>query len=290
MKTYVLWVRHCESCSNVVVDSKYKLRLLKDRLQAFVIHPNCTLIGLIQSFMFGYKLLPELLKKYPQFKKIDYFCSLLKRTMITSKLISHGLKKSKHKVKSSKEIGRICNISERRSPYEIIFNSEFHRISVKTSTKHVKEVNKKIKKTGKKVTKKIKKRTKNCKVNDHKVFMKESLPLLDSKSLNVIVSHGAILKKIFKLKGLNNVDAVLAEYDTDTGKYKMIEKIKNMTDLSENKNSYHKIKAGKYNLHYQSKSINLKTDITMDQFIEFVKPLDKKIDFKGLDNEITCDK
>ena len=82
----------------------------------------------------------------------------------------------------------------------------------------------------------------------------------------------------------------MAEYDTDTGKYKMIEKIKNMTDLSENKNSYHKIKGGKYNLHYQSKSINLKTDITMDQFIEFVKPLDKKINFKGLDNEITCDK
>ena len=31
-------------------------------------------------------------------------------------------------------------------------------------------------------------------------------------------------------------------------------------------------------------------DITMDQFIQFMKPLDKKINFKSFNNEITCDK
>ena len=143
MKQYVLWVRHCESCSNVVIHSKYKKRWITDTKQGFEIPPNCTLIGLIQSFMFGYKLLPELLKKYPQFKQIDYFCSLLKRTMITNKLISHGLKKSNHKIKTSKEIGRICNISERPTPYERMKRIEFNKASVKTSNKFVKEVNKK---------------------------------------------------------------------------------------------------------------------------------------------------
>ncbi len=290
MKTYVLWVRHCESCSNVVIHSKYKKRWITDRKQGFEIPPNCTLIGLIQSFMFGYKLLPELLKKYPQFKKLDFYCSLLKRTMITNKLITYGIQKSKHKVKTSKEIGRICNISEKQTLYEKYKKIEFNRSSVRTSNKFVKQVNKKYKRTGKKISKKLKKRTKNCKINDHDMFVKESLPLLDPKALNVIVSHGIILRKIFKIKGLNNVDAVLAEYDTDTGKFKMIDKIKNNTDLSDDTNSHTRIKEGKYNLHYKSKNINLKTDITMDQFIQFMKPLDKKINFKSFNNEITCDK
>jgi len=240
--------------------------------------------------MFGYKLLPELLKKYPKFKKIDFFSSLLKRTMITNKLISHGLKRSKLKIKSSKEIGRICNISERATPYEKLKRIEFNRVTVKTSNKFVKEVNKKYKKTGKKVSRKIKNKTKSCIMNDHDIFVKESVPLLDPKSLNVVVSHGIFLKKTFKLKGIKNVDAVLAEYDTDTGKYKTIEKIKNMTKLSDDTNSYKRIKEGKYNLHYKSKSVNLKTDITMDEFIKLVKPLDKTINFKKLDNEITCSK
>ena len=122
------------------------------------------------------------------------------------------------------------------------------------------------------------------------MFIKESLPFLDPKALNVIVSHGIILRKIFKIKGLNNVDAVLAEYDTDTSKFKIVDKIKNNTDLSDDINSHKRIKEGKYNLHYKSKNINLKTDITMDQFIQFMKPLDKKINFKSFNNEITCDK
>jgi len=290
MKINVLWIRHCESCANVVVHSKYKKRWITDTKQGFEIPPNCTLIGLIQSFMLGYKLIPELLKKYPQFKKLDFYCSLLKRAMITNKFISHGLKKSKYKVKTSKEIGRICNISERQSPYEILRRIEFNKISLKTSNKHVKEVNKKYKRTGKKISKRIKKRTKKCNATNHDIFMKESLPLLDPKSLNIIISHGIILNKIFKLK-LNNVDALLVEYDTDTNKYKKIDTIHNTTELSQDRiNSYQRIKEGKYNLHYRSKSINLKTDITMDEFIKFVKPLDKKINFKGLNNEITCDK
>ena len=73
--------------------------------------------------------------------------------MITNKLISHGLKKSGHKIKTSKSIGRLCNISEKTTPYEKMFNKEVNQVSLKASNKHVKEVNRKYKRTGKKITK-----------------------------------------------------------------------------------------------------------------------------------------
>ena len=165
---------------------------------------------------------------------------------------------------------------------------EFNRVSLKTSDKFVKEVNKKYKRTGKKITKKIVKKTKSCSTNNHDIFMKESLPLLDPKNLNVIVSHGIILRKIFKLKGLNNVDAVLAEYDTEKMNFKILNKIKNVTDLSDDTNSYKRIKEGHFNVHYKGKKIDIKSDISLDEFEEKVKGL--KINMKKKDNEITCEK
>ena len=288
MKVYILWVRHCESCANVVNFSKFKNRWLTDMKQGLEIAPNCTIIGLIQSFMFGYILLPEFLKLYPQFKKIDYYCSFLKRTMITNKLISHGLKKSGNKIKTSKSIGRLCNITERRSFYEKVVRKEFNRVSLKTSNKHVKEVNRKYKRTGKRITKRIRKRTKNCIENNHETFIEETLPLLDPKSLNVIVCHGEILKKIFGRKKLKNVDSILAEYDTEKNSYKELNKIMNVTDLSDDTNSYKRINDERFYLHYKGKNINVKSDISLDEFEKHVKGL--KINFKKKDNEITCEK
>ena len=288
MKVYILWVRHCESCANVIVHSKYKKRWLTDRKQGFEIFPNCTIIGLIQSFMFGYILLPEFLKLYPQFKKIDYYCTLLKRTMITNKLISHGLQKSKYKIKTSKSVGRLCNITERRSFYEKVMRKEFNRVSLKTSNKHVKEINRKYKRTGKKITKRIKKRTKNCIENNHGTFIEETVPLLDPKSLNVIVCHGEILKEIFGRKKLKNVDSILAEYDTEKNSYKELNKIMNTTDLSDDTNSYKRINDERFYLHYKGKNLNVKSDISLDEFEKQVKGL--KINFKKRDNEITCEK
>ena len=288
MKVYILWIRHCESCANVIVHSKYKKRWLTDRKQGFEIFPNCTIIGLIQSFMFGYILLPEFLKLYPQFKKIDYYCTLLKRTMITNKLISHGLKKSGNKIKTSNKIGRLCNITERRSFYEKVMRKEFNRVSLKTSNKHVKEINRKYKSTGKRITKRIRKRTTNCIENNHKTFIEETVPLLDPKSLNVIVCHGEILKKIFGRKKLKNVDSILAEYDTEKNNYKELDKIMNTTNLSDDTNSYKRIKDDRFYLHYKGKNLNVKSDISLDEFEKKVKGL--KINFKKRDNEITCEK
>ena len=114
------------------------------------------------------------------------------------------------------------------------------------------------------------------------------MPKLDPKNLNIIVSHGIILKRIFKLKGLNNVDAVLAEYDTEKMNFKILNKIKNITDLSDDTNSYKRIKDNRFYLHYKGKNLNVKSDISLDEFEKKVKGL--KINFKKRENEITCEK
>lgn len=291
MKVTILWVRHCESCSNIIVHSKYKKRWLTDYKQGFELSPNCTLIGLIQSYMFGYHVLPLLLKKYPQFKKIDLYCSLLKRTMITNKLITYGLKKSKHKIKTSKTIERLCNISERKTLFEKLKKIEFNNISLKKSKQQVKEVNKTYKRTGKKITKRIRKRTKQCGKTNLEKFREKILPSLSGKHLNLIVAHGIILRRMLKIKRFNNVDAALVEHDTKTGTFKVIEEIRNKTDLSDDKNSYKRIKEGSYNLHYKSKSINHKASITMDEFEKVLDPkLAKQLQLKKLNNEIICEK
>ena len=288
MKVYILWVRHCESCANVVNFSKFKNRWLTDMKQGLEIAPNCTIIGLIQSFMFGYILLPEFLKLYPQFKKIDYYCSLLKRTMITNKLISHGLKKSGNKIKTSKSIRRLCNITEKRTPYEKITKKEVNEVSLKTSNKHVKEVNRKYKRTGKKITKRIRKRTRNCHKTNHDVFLEKTLFTLNHESLNVIVCHGEIMKKIFKLKSINNVDSIFVEYDKEKNSRKILNKIINKTNLADVRTSYKRINDERFYLHYKGKNLNVKSDISLDEFEKQVKGL--KINFKKRDNEITCDK
>ena len=73
----------------------------------------------------------------------------------------------------------------------------------------------------------------------------------------------------------------------DIDKFKIIDIIKNHTEFSDDTNSYKRIKENKYNLHYKSKNINLKTVITMDEFIKLTQTLNDIINF---DNEITCDK
>ena len=64
-------------------NSKYKKRWIKDRKQGFEIPPNCTIIGLIQSFMFGYVLMPELLKKQVQKYSDLFFFDLNIKTYLT---------------------------------------------------------------------------------------------------------------------------------------------------------------------------------------------------------------
>lgn len=289
MGTYVLWVRHCESCSNVIAHSKNPYKLAINFSQGAMIPPNCTIIGLIQSYMFGNRLLPELLKNYSNFKRVDFFSSILKRAMITSKIISYGLYKSKYKVKRSNTIKRICNISERLSLLEKITKRSYtNKVSLKGSKRDIKSINKRYKNIGNKLSHKLQKKTHKCNSKDYNRFLKETLPTLNPKSLNLIVSHGKFLKKHLKLKISNNLDAILVRYDKDSKKPKILEKIYNMTDISKTVNSYRNINRDRYNFNYQSDSINLKTSITYNEFKKIMKSLENYLQFEKRINEITC--
>ena len=54
--------------------------------------------------------------------------------------------------------------------------------------------------------------------------------------------------------------------------------LSNITDLSDDTNSYKRIKEERFNLHYKGKNINVKDDISLDEFEKHVKGL--KINFR----------
>jgi len=289
MKINVLFVRHCESCSNIIIHSKSISKKIKNINQGFFVSPNCTMIGLIQSFMFGNIVIPLLLKKF-KFKKIDFYSSLLKRAMITSKIITHGLHVSNYKIKSSPNIKRLCYISEKAKKIEkLLIKSEVNNISIKKSTKHLKSVNKRYKKTGKKITRKIKKQ-KNCNKPDFNLFNKYVLPNLDQKALNVVVTHSKFMKKNLGLKHVNNLDACLVEFDTSKNNFKIILEIKNKSKSSKDQLSDKTIKQNSIQFHYKSKIFDHKTEINYHDYQKYMEPLANFLEFEKKQNDITCNK
>ena len=96
------------------------------------------------------------------------------------------------------------------------------------------------------------------------------------------------MKKIFKLKSINNVDSIFVEYDKEKKSRKILNKIVNKTNLADVRTSYKRINDDRFYLHYKGKNLNVKSDISLDEFEKQVKGL--KINFKKKDNEITCDK
>ena len=292
MKINILFVRHCESCSNVIAHSKsIKKKILKLK-QGMFVPPNCTMMGILQSFIFGFFILPLLLKKFPKFKKINFYSSVLKRAMITCKLITYGLQESNYKIDSSKRIERLCHVSERFNPLELEkthFIQLTANISIKQSNKQITSINKRYKKTGKKVSRRIKK-TKQCNRSNYNKFVKNVLPTLDPKSLNLIVSHGKYMKKYLRLSKVNNLDACLVEYDTSTNKFKVIIIINNVSKSSNDELSHKTIKFDPINFHYKGKDFNHKTQITYSQYKEHMSSLSDFLDFDKKNNEITCNK
>ncbi len=289
MKIHVLWVRHCESCSNVITHSKSLKKKLFNLRQMAMRPPNCTLIGILQGFMFGFKLLPALLKKYPKFKKLQFYSSLLKRAIITSKMISYGLEKSTCKIQSGQKIQRICNVSEIQKAFINLTKLQLTGYStIKKSNKQINQINKRYRKTGKRISKKIKKKTKKCSQSDYNTFKSQILSTLDPKSLNLIVSHGIFLKKHLQLKSINNLDAVLVEYDLTKNTQKNIEVIRNKTNLSKDYLSHKTIQQDEFKFNYQSNSISLNTSIAFDQMKHYLKDLSEYLQFEKRNNEITC--
>ena len=291
MKVYVLWVRHCESCVNVLSHSKSRAKKLWNIKQVGLVPPNCTMIGLLQSFMFGYQLLPEILKRYPDFSKVDYYCSVLKRAKITAKMISYGFEFSGCKVKTSKEIQRLCHVSESLNKVEKTTRLKLtSKTSMKRSDKQVDDINRRYRRTGKKIAKQMQRKTKGCVKSDYDKFVKNVVPTLDHSSLNVIVSHGKFLKKHLKLKKSNNVDCFLVEYDTETGKQKVLMKVFNETDLSNDQLSHASAKKDVFDFNYSSKTLNLKTSITFHQFKQYMQSLSNLLEFSTRNNEAPCGK
>ena len=158
-KIYILWVRHCESCSNLVQENpKLFLKHPYEKFkQGILTPPNCTINGIIQSFMYGYFLLPYLLKKYSKFKKIYYNSSVLTRAYQTGKFISYGYQNSNKKIKTNNEINKLCNISETHN--KIAKSKIFKQTTSKTNKNFVlndvKKINKLYKNIGLPISTKV---------------------------------------------------------------------------------------------------------------------------------------
>ena len=289
MKINVLFVRHCESCSNLIIHSKSKTKKIRKIKQAGIVSPNCTMIGLMQAFMFGNIVIPLLLINFPKFKKINFYSSILKRAMITSKIITHGLHASKCKVKTSHMIERLCHISEKvKKKEKMLLVTEVNNVSIKKSTKHLNSVNKRYRKTGKKISRQIKKKSKKCNKTDFMLFNKHVLPNLDPKSLNLVVTHSKYMKHNLGLKLVNNLDACLVEFDTTKNNFKIISVIKNKSESSNDQSSKKTIKIDPIEFHYTSDKFDHKAEINYSEYKTHMEPLADLLQFEKKQNDITC--
>ncbi len=81
-ETYVLWVRHCESCANV------QKGLKKISMKGIWREPFCTNKGFLQAYTFGKQLQNSLKDSNKQ--KVQFYSSILPRAMQTSALIAIG--------------------------------------------------------------------------------------------------------------------------------------------------------------------------------------------------------
>lgn len=129
---YVLWVRHCESCTNANLQ------------KTMFLEPLCTERGVIQSLMCGNKLVKTF--QNPSFEKdvdetdyskmkYNFYSSYLPRAMETSKLLSHAF--VKNNFTTSKTVKRLPYVSEFYRRYE----STSRRETENTTTKEASDLN-----------------------------------------------------------------------------------------------------------------------------------------------------
>lgn len=232
---YILWVRHCESCSNIAFDKKIDIM---SKLR----QPLCTQKGINQAYIFGQKL-----KEYTynivdayDLEGINYYSSYLPRAIETSKLISGGYN-SRH---TRRQINRLPFISEYTQFYNrkkgtqsmtpiyksncyvnalnsiipiglsINQNHLFGRLIYQTlcakSNRKYRSIDNCIIKGG---------------ADDYEIFKQYILPKLPANRLNIIVSHGRFIKKQVlssfdeKFNKLRNLEAHLIHYSNSKEKY-----------------------------------------------------------------------
>lgn len=193
---YILWVRHCESCSNVAskFSAERQLRL-----------PLCTKKGILQSLLFGKRLKRNINNIYTKYGllRCKFYSSYLPRAMLTSKLITNSFLKVDG---GEKEIHRVPYVAEHHN----IVNKTIGKfldtqssISSETSNRYALALNKLFLNTYPIV---VKKKGNNKRIEksdkDYYNFLTKILPKLDSGSLHVIATHGIFLRKDV----LNHID------------------------------------------------------------------------------------
>jgi broad specificity phosphatase PhoE len=107
MQVNTVWVRHCESCSNVAEDFKQK-RLLP---------PLCTEKGVRQALDLGNKIqrVAQDLKVPPD--AVSFYCSFLPRSMQTAALAAYAFAQATGR-EGTVRVNTLCTISELRNEYE----------------------------------------------------------------------------------------------------------------------------------------------------------------------------
>ena len=102
----ILWVRHCQSCSNVKnAKGWFGTRGIMSKFR----QPLCTELGITQCLNFASGLNSDL-----EDKQVEFYSSLLPRAMLTSKLISSGIDPTKV---YKEMIQPLPYISENYQPY-----------------------------------------------------------------------------------------------------------------------------------------------------------------------------
>jgi broad specificity phosphatase PhoE len=192
---HILWVRHCNSCSNARKASGIfgtQTYYSKKR------QPLCTKLGILQSQALGgnlKKIINNFHSSHSSDLKIRYFSSYLPRAMLTAKLIS-----STCNIDSSKQsIVPLKYISEHTKVYNIGEQSQ-SRSKFKYIKKYMEKINDMF--DGFNIDNTLLKIEKYNKDNDIVEsgesdwidFKKNILPKLESECINLIVSHGDYLK------------------------------------------------------------------------------------------------
>lgn len=184
---YILWVRHCESCSNVGSLFSYRKHFIP---------PLCTKNGIVQSILFGKRLKNKLSEIYKKLDLLDikFYSSYLPRAMLTAKLITNSFVKSDHK-SEIKEIYRIPYTSEHHNIVDKIWCNTQSSISSNTSNRYAIALNKLFPNTYKIVVDK-KGSDKQIKQSgkEYYKFMTEILPNLDSGTLHVVATHSHYMR------------------------------------------------------------------------------------------------
>jgi hypothetical protein len=116
--TYVVWVRHCHSCSNAAGSGIGAITQPMAKMR----EPLCTALGSRQALDAGYYL-GELLSQFPSCC-VSFYSSFLPRTFQTAKLMSASYAsyadkdKDSHCSSGNDIITRLCHVSEETKLYE----------------------------------------------------------------------------------------------------------------------------------------------------------------------------